>query len=99
MEKAIKFIDMNSIKSTDVLEIYGDKRKLIPSDIAKEAVRMVNQWISVKDRLPDKEENVLCYCRKTATHANAGKIIIQYWQGNTFVNSCSSSLFHNSITH
>ena len=33
-------------------------------------VQPVNQWISVKDRLPDKFDYVLCYCKTTTGEGN-----------------------------
>lgn len=33
-------------------------------------IRPVNQWISVKDRLPDKFHYVLCYCKTTTGEGN-----------------------------
>lgn len=33
-------------------------------------VQPTNQWISVEDRLPDKFEYVLCYCKTTTGEGN-----------------------------
>lgn len=33
-------------------------------------VQSVNRWISVKDRLPDKFDYVLCYCKTTTGEGN-----------------------------
>jgi hypothetical protein len=39
-------------------------------EICSTDVQPVDRWISVKDRLPDKFENVLCYCKTTTGEGN-----------------------------
>lgn len=40
------------------------------TDIELADVQPVNHWISVKDRLPDKFDYVLCYCKTTTGEGN-----------------------------
>jgi len=53
-------------------EIFTESLKRQKPYIEKEPVKIrpVNQWISVKDRLPDKFDYVLCYCKTTTGEGN-----------------------------
>lgn len=43
---------------------------VIPKDTPSADVQPVNQWISVKDRLPEENILVLCYARSTTGEGN-----------------------------
>ena len=48
---------------------YADAMDFIDAIPAAD-VQSVNRWISVKDRLPDKFDYVLCYCKTTTGEGN-----------------------------
>lgn len=66
-----------NIKPTNISEeektrIFEESLKNQTLYVEKEPVKIrpVNQWISVKDRLPDKFDYVLCYCKTTTGEGN-----------------------------
>jgi len=59
MKEALKFIDKCSVPSQIAKRVYGINTEIISKKDAKQAVRMVNKWISVKDEFPDNSTRVI----------------------------------------
>lgn len=60
---------MNRLFTEYATDSKADVFDLIRSIPAAD-VQPVNHWISVKDRLPDKFDYVLCYCKTTTGEGN-----------------------------
>lgn len=73
LDKAIVGIDVLITKAETAAEANGlfKAKDVIYSQQRYFAdVQPVDRWISVKDRLPDKFEYVLCYCKTTTGEGN-----------------------------
>lgn len=83
-EKALKLLQMQLLDLESVQD-KGEYSELCENRGARDAideaiygirtikvadVKPINQWINVKDRLPDKFNYVLCYCKTTTGEGN-----------------------------
>jgi hypothetical protein len=87
IEDAFRFIDDEFMKELDKRKELLDKISELQND------NEVKRWISCKERMPDKDEFVLCYCRANIT-------VVLYWNGYNWYSADSyNGYLSGFVTH